>query len=295
MSVAVIVFFILTFVVYKSVNYRKNWKKPNKVFPSDWRLILLQKVPFYNALTAIERKNFEYRILEFLMNCRITGIQLEVDDTDRLLIASSAIIPIFQFPNWKYSNLYEVMLFPSTFNTEFKTSGPGRNILGMVGNGHMNGKMALSKPALHHGFSNETDKKNTAIHEFVHLIDKMDGLIDGVPSALLDKQYAIPWLSFIDEKIEDIYKKRSDINPYGGTNKQEFFAVASEYFFERPQLLAVKHPVLYDILRDVFKEDMVARKLEMKKFSLGRNSPCPCGSEKKFKVCCGKVHYSKLL
>ena len=59
----------------------------------------------------------------------------------------------------------------------------------MVGTGYMDGKMVLSKPALHHGFVNDSDKKNTAIHEFVHLIDKFDGSVDGIPALLLEKQY----------------------------------------------------------------------------------------------------------
>ena len=118
------------------------------------------------------------------------------------------------------------------FNLDFETSGGDRNILGMVGNGYMEGKRILSKPALHFGFDNTTDKKNTAIHEFVHLIDKADGAVDGVPSLLLERPYVIPWLDLMNKKVEEIYNRKSDINPYGGTNRQEFFAVVSEYFFE---------------------------------------------------------------
>ena len=48
-------------------------------------------------------------------------------------------------------------------------------------------------------------KKNTAIHEFVHLIDKTDGTIDGIPELLLEKQYTIPWIDLIKNKIDEIY------------------------------------------------------------------------------------------
>ncbi|MGK0390534.1 MAG: Mlc titration factor MtfA (ptsG expression regulator), partial [Maribacter sp.] len=58
--------------------------------------------------------------------------------------------------------------------------------------GYMEGKMILSKPALHHGFDNGTDKRNTAIHEFIHLIDKMDGNIDGIPTLLIERPYMLP-------------------------------------------------------------------------------------------------------
>ncbi len=166
----------------------------------------MQEVAFYNSLTEEEKKKFEYKVQEFLLNCRITGIDTIVEETDRVLIASSAIIPIFAFDAWRYDNIREVLLYPAMFNENFDTEGTDRNILGMVGNGYMDGIMTLSKQALRHGFKNETDKKNTAIHEFVHLIDKTDGNIDGIPLMLLEKQYTIPWIDLISQKIEEIYK-----------------------------------------------------------------------------------------
>ncbi|MFA9370641.1 MAG: zinc-dependent peptidase [Labilibaculum antarcticum] len=271
---------------------KNNWRTPSRAFSKEWRLILENKVVFYNALSADEKSRFEFKIQEFLLNCRITGINVDVDVTDQILVAASAMIPIFAFPEWKYTNLSEVLLYPGSFNEKFETSGSDTNILGMVGTGYMEGKMILSKPALHHGFVNESDKKNTAIHEFVHLIDKMDGAVDGLPSILLERQYAIPWIDLINKKIEEIYEDKSDINPYGGTNKAEFFSVASEYFFERPKLFAKTHPELYKLMSEVFNQNMQVRDMKKMNQLLGRNSPCPCGSGVKFKKCCGKPHYN---
>lgn len=279
-------------IVLVTTNWRSvNWQTPTRSFPKQWRVILVKEVNFYNSLSQEEKKSFEYKVQEFLLNCRITGIETTVDTTDRLLVAASAVIPILQFPKWRYTNLFEVLLYPQSFNEDFETRGHDRRILGMVGSGFMNGKMILSKQALHHGFDNTSDKKNTAIHEFVHLIDKLDGTIDGVPQLLLEQPCIIPWLDLMSQKIEEIGDNESDINPYGGTSKIEFFAVASEYFFERPKLLAKKHPKLYDMLEEIFDHDMEQRQLNRKSQSLGRNSPCPCGSGRKFKHCCGKQHY----
>lgn len=289
--IAILSIGILAYLLFKKLWSNKNWISPKKTFPGNWRNILIQKVSFYNSLSAEEKTRFEYKVQEFLLNCRITGIHTEIDDTDRVLVAASAIIPVFEFPNWKYTNLFEVLLYPNSFNDKFETQAEDARILGMVGTGYMEGKMILSKPALLHGFSNESDKKNTAIHEFVHLIDKMDGKIDGLPSILMEKQYSIPWLDLISKKIEEIYEEKSDINPYGATNKAEFFAVISEYFFERPKLLANAHPELYQLLEEIFNQNMSERKLLRAKQSISRNSPCPCGSGLKFKKCCGKQHY----
>ena len=285
--IVIIGFFLLRWI-FRS---KPKWKVPKEPFPTDWRIILNQEVSFYNSLSEEEKNRFEYKVQEFLLNCRITGIETSVDTTDKILVASSAVIPIFEFNDWKYANIHEVLLYPSMFNEEFDTKGSERAILGMVGSGYMEGKMILSQPALKHGFKNESDKKNTAIHEFVHLIDKTDGSIDGIPSLLLEKQYSIPWIDLINKTIDEIYDGKSDINPYGGTNRAEFFSVVSEYFFERPKLLAKNHPDLYDLLKRIFKQDMSSRSLRKNKVKIGRNSPCPCNSGNKFKKCCGQVHY----
>lgn len=293
-STIVLIALIATIVLIRwQIKKRNSWKVPNTPFPTQWRGVLTSHVPFYNALTQKEKKHFEYKVQEFLLNCRITGISTNIDTTDRLLVASSAVIPIFEFKNWRYGNLSEVLLYPTMFDKRFQTKGQERRILGMVGTGYMEGKMILSKPALLHGFRNEPDKKNTAIHEFVHLIDKSDGAIDGVPLLLLQKQYAIPWIDLIDKKIEEIFESKSDINPYGGTNRGEFFSVISEYFFERPKLLERNHPQLYNLLEQIFNQDMSAKNMTKKSGKIGRNSLCLCGSGLKFKKCCGSVHYTR--
>lgn len=272
---------------FKKLN-NTTWKKPIKPFPASWRKTLFENVQFYKNLEAEEKLTFETKVQEFLLNINITGVETEVNEYDRVLVAASAIIPIFAFPNWQYFNLKEVLIYPGLFNEEFNTNGEKRAIAGMVGTGYMEGKMILAKQALYQGFRNESDKKNTAIHEFVHLIDKADGNIDGIPSLLLEKQYTIPWIDLIQKKIEEIYEGKSDINPYGATNKTEFFAVISEYFFERPKLLKQKHPELYKLLEIIFDQKMAKKLKKNSSIEINRNDPCPCGSGKKYKHCCGK-------
>ena len=248
-------------------------------------VILSDNISFFRALDKTKRKQFETEVTEFLADVKITGVNTTVEDIDRILVAASAVIPVFAFPQWKYSNLQEVLLYPDTFNNDFKTAGEDRNIMGMVGSGYMEGKMLLSKHALQQGFKNDSDKNNTAIHEFVHLIDKADGDTDGIPKLLLSKQYTLPWLDMTFQKMREILKERSDINPYGTTNKAEFFAVVSEYFFERPDLLQQKHPDLFQLLQEIFKQDpeVVVQRLKAK---TGRNDDCYCGSGLKYKDCC---------
>lgn len=214
--------------------------------------LLNENVDFYRRLDATGKINFENRVQHFLSTTRITGVNTKVEDIDRVLIGASAIIPIFAFNDWEYINLREILLYPETFGENFQTEGSERVAMGMVGNGPLQQVMILSQHALRQGFSNKTDKSNTAIHEFVHLVDKTDGDVDGVPEVLLDKQYVLPWLDMIHKKIKEIMRNHSDINPYGATNQAEFLAVAAEYFFEQPDLLKTKHPELYALLEMIF-------------------------------------------
>lgn len=275
-----------TSILFYGYKMKKTWKEPEEAFPLKWKSILAQKVNFYNALNTEEKSLFEYEIQEFLLNYSIIGVEVDLDLVDKLLVAASGVIPVFKFPEWRYTNLREIYIYPNSFNLDFETSGPDRRILGMVGTGYLEGKMILSKKALHHGFDVDNDKRNTAIHEFIHLIDKIDGSIDGIPKILLERPYVLPWLDLIHEKMDAIYQDNSDINPYGGTSKIEFFAVACEYFFEQPKLMSKKHPELYDLLEKIFEHEMDQRDLKRKIVSLGRNNPCPCQSGKKYKHCC---------
>jgi len=114
--------------------------------------------------------------------------------------------------------------------------------------------MVISQHELRQGFINKTGKSNTAIHEFVHLLDKADGAVDGIPENLMDKAYVKPWLNLVHQKIAAMQAGKTDINMYGATNQAEFFAVVAEYFFERPDLFKKKHPDLYELMSIFFSK-----------------------------------------
>ena len=282
---------IIGFVIGFAIFYSRQGKSKNTPveFPVTWKLILNEKIPFYRDLDETNKKRFENDIMRFISNVRITGVRTEVDITDKLLVASSAVIPVFGFPDWDYTFLDEVLLYPGSFDSKYTINSRDETITGMVGSGGtMEGKMILSKPSLHAGFNNNTDKQNVGIHEFIHLLDKEDGTIDGIPTILNGRTYALPWLELIRNKTSEIVKGSSDINEYGATHDREFLAVAGEYFFERPQLLQKNHPELYALLSKAFQQD-TANTLKTStrpRTELQRNDPCPCGSGNKFKKCC---------
>jgi len=293
MSADLIIFFfglagVVAVFLWAIFRDRTQFKVPTP-FPTEWKKLLQLHVHFYQNLDATGKTKFEKKIRSFLKQVRVTGIRLEVTDLDRLLTASSAAIPLFNFPEWKYSHLHEVLLYPSHFDRNFSTDNPEEVITGMVGTGrNMDGVMILNRESLHQGFENTTDKKNVGIHEFIHILDKQDGVIDGVPLVLNETNHAAHWKKMMHDEMQRIKEGESDIDEYGATGAEEFLAVSSEYFFENPKLFRNKHPELYKLLRKVYQIDM-ATKLKSRfksKKRIGRNDPCPCGSGKKFKHCC---------
>jgi hypothetical protein len=225
-------------------------------FPKAWEPLLLDNVRFYQNLSEENKAVFRKRMMQFLSEVHIEGVKVDLVDLDKILIAASAVIPVFGFPDWHYNNLSGVLLYPTHFNEDldFKDKAQGKMIAGLVGTGRFENQMILSKKALYHGFSNKSDKNNTAVHEFVHLMDKTDGVTDGIPERLLEHQYITPWLQLMHREMEAINSDKSDIRRYGGTSETEFFAVASEYFFERPALFKRKHPELYKMLAQCFQQ-----------------------------------------
>lgn len=261
-------------------------------FPPKWEVVLQQEVVFFRALDEAAKQVFRRELQVFLGEKRITGIQVELDDTTRVLTAASAIIPIFGFPQWEWDQISEVLIYPGRFDSEFGEGDGTKSTLGMVGTGTYSRLMILSKPDLLAGFRNAEDKRNVGVHEFAHLVDKTDGEIDGLPGVGLERDAIGPWLELVRRKMAEMARGDSDIDPYGLTNESEFFAVATEYFFERPGLMERRHPELYAMLAKAFNQDLLARgaafSRERKRghSKLGRNSRCPCGSGLKYKKCC---------
>jgi Mlc titration factor MtfA (ptsG expression regulator) len=261
-------------------------------FPAEWEAVLQREVVFFRTLDPEAQRRFRRELQVFLGEKRITGIRQQLDTTTRVLAAASAIIPIFGFPDWEWDQINEVLVYPDRFGRDFALDGRGRQTLGMVGTGALNRLMILSKPDLLAGFRNAGDKRNVGIHEFAHLVDKSDGSIDGLPAVGLDRAAVGPWIELVRRKMEEMRRGDSDIDPYGQTNEAEFFAVASEYFFERPGVMRRKHPDLHAMLERVFNQTLgdraqtFTREIRRGRPKFGRNSPCPCGSGLKYKKCC---------
>ncbi len=223
-----------------------------RISPARAHALLLKHVRFYAALSREEQAGFRVRAKGFLEAVRITpAVGVQLTTLDRMYVACAAIIPVFRFPGWTYRNLNEVVIYPGNFSKDFKGGPEDQTVMGMVGDGAMHRTMVLNIDALRTGFEQQ-GRGNTAIHEFVHLLDKSDGAVDGIPEVLLTEDLTAQWLDVMHREIAAIRAGASDINPYGGTSEAEAFAVVSEYYFQRPGFLKEKHPELWAVLEGMY-------------------------------------------
>ena len=271
---------------------RRLWimKQP---FPASWEEVLQNHVAFFRVLSDDQKERFRHMVSIFLDEVRITGIQTEINDTIRVLVAASAIIPIFGFHDWDYHLLGEVLIYPSSFGDEYQTSGKNRNTLGLVGLHKFSGIMILSKPDLLAGFDTSLTKDNVGIHEFAHMVEEEEvkyGLPHEVPWQAVKQ-----WVNYVGRELSQ-HKNRSFLRNYAYTNDHEFFAVLAEYFFKSPELLKEKDPELYKMLQKLFHQDTASMmKLAFSpNLKYRQNDLCPCVSGKKYKDCClSKPTYPK--
>jgi MtfA peptidase len=185
----------------------------------------------------------------FLAGQRITGVEMEVTDEMRLLVAASAATLTCGWPEYEWNELAEVLLYPDSFDRDYNFGG--RDAAGQV---HHWGTVILAVPALNRSFDISSDGYHVGFHEFAHLLDLDQSRIDGTPPYLSDD--SIRWWMKIVQNEED-RQQRGDsmLRPYAFSGPSEFFPTAVEAFFQTPVALAERHDELYAFLASYFAQD----------------------------------------
>jgi MtfA peptidase len=223
-------------------------------FPPEWREILAQGAPFYRRLRPDARARFEDTLKVIVYTKHWEGAMgFTIDDRVRVLVAAAAARLSMNLRPSDYPRLTEIVVHPSTY------VHPDGNVV--FGEAHRFGTIVLSWDAVVQGLRNPDDGHDTALHEFAHVLDVSDGAYDGTPP-LSFHAYG-PWArimsrSFLNLRAKGSDRRRTVLRRYGATNEAEFFAVASETFFEKPLQLRKKEPELYAILADYFGSDPAA-------------------------------------
>ncbi|MCS6905858.1 MAG: zinc-dependent peptidase [Bacteroidia bacterium] len=225
-------------------------------FPEKWRNILKETVVYYQGLSPTARKKFEKRIQIFLAEKHIEGIQTSIDDKIKLWVACSAVIPAMGFEDADYDDLGTIFIYPQDFSSDFQLNTPEQAyISGLVAGPYHYNAMILSKPALVDSFSSRHPGRHVGIHEFIHVLDREDGAMDGIPAIYLNEEQIQKWIELMQQEMRAIINRHSNIDSYAATSSVEFLAVVGEYFFTYPEMLKAEHPQLYDLFKIAFRQD----------------------------------------
>lgn len=234
------------------------------VFKPEWEKILEDRLPLYARLPGEVREKLRQRIARFVESTRFEGCNgLELTEEMILTVAAQACLLVLHRDGEPYPELRVVYLYPTTFSSVQKS----QDALGIVTEGEVSrlgeswemGTVILAWDSVEDGARNVYDGHNVTFHEFSHQLDHENGSTDGAPPLASRAAYR-SWAKVFGENYADFQDllergKRTLIDPYGATNPAEFYAVATETFFEKPRQMAEDRPELYGELKSFYGVD----------------------------------------
>jgi len=227
-------------------------------FPAAWREILDASLPYLETLSDEDRRELEGHVQVFLAEKRFEGCGgLEITDEIRVTIAAQACLLLLHRETEYYPSLRSILVYPTAYVAPSRQAlGDGTVIEGehtRLGESWHRGAVVLSWNDVRHGAADIRDGHNVVLHEFAHQLDAEGGPVDGAPKLKRRSSY-VAWARVLGEEYraltEDVDRhRRTVLDAYGAVNPPEFFAVATETFFEKPRQLRRKHPELYERIR----------------------------------------------
>jgi Mlc titration factor MtfA (ptsG expression regulator) len=233
-------------------------------FPPHWLGIIKANVGFYGKLSPADKRELQEHILVFNTEKRFEGCGgLEITDEIRITIAAQACLLLLHRDTDYYPGLETILVYPEAFLVSHQQR-PGNGIIYEVddireGESWHRGTVVLSWDDVRKSSSDIHDGHNVVLHEFAHQIDTMAGQGDSTP-VLNHKSSYLTWARALRKDyncfVKEIESGRDTLfGPYAATNPSEFFAVATEYFFERPLDLKRVYPELYEQLKLLYQQD----------------------------------------
>lgn len=236
-------------------------KKP---FPESWQQTLIDRLPFVVNIPRAEQEQLQFLIKLFLADKKFYGCAGQgINDDIRVTVAAQACLLILNQDRTPYPDLDSILIYPSTFVATREVANElglvSTNHIAMLGESWSQGKVVLAWDNVQKGVMNLQDGQNVVLHEFAHQLDHESGSTNGAPVLNTRGAYK-SWAHVFGEEFEELQKdaargKQSLMDHYGATNPAEFFAVATETFFERPKQMAAYHQELYQQLKDYYKLD----------------------------------------
>lgn len=237
-------------------------------FPTGWLAYLRKNVRHYQFLSEAEQAKLRDDLRLFVAEKRWEGCGgLEMTDEIKVTIAAQACLLVLGLEHSCFDRVQSILVYPYGYRAPAPDLPPLGAIVdenhARLGEAHYRGPVVLSWAEVVHDSRHPSYGKNLVVHEFAHQLDMLDGAINGTPP-LRGPEQAERWKDVMSReyaalKAASAQGRATLLDDYGAKNEAEFFAVATECFFDRPVELARFHPRLYELLRDYFHQDPAGR------------------------------------
>lgn len=254
-------------MIFRWLTERRRDRLREQPFPPQWDEILERNVTAVRFLSEAERERLRELVVVFIHEKHWEGCGgLDLTDEVRVTVAGAACLLLLGRDHDLMREVESILVYPSAVLLPDgglgTLDGRPRVVEGSIpvlGAAHRGGPVVLAWDAVLHGSRNARDGRNLVIHEMAHKIDFLDGHADGTPP-LESRAELERWAAACARAFQEVREGTDPVlREYAGTNEAEFFAVASEVFFERPRQLAREHPDLYRVLADLYNLDLAAR------------------------------------
>jgi hypothetical protein len=236
--------------------------------PSSWQEIMLDKFAPYASLSEKERGRLVDDMRIFIAEKEWEGCGgLELTDEMRVTVAAHACRMILELDVDYFRQVQTILIYPAGFKTPQQLPLlPGLALEGgksdVLGQSVHRGPVLLSWKEVVDDLGNAGEGKNLIYHEFAHKLDMLNGEADGIPP-IDDAGLVERWLEIMPAELKRLRRAAAAgrdtlLDSYGAENEVEFFAVASECFFQLPRDMRLKHPQLYAILSEFYRQDPAA-------------------------------------
>ena len=268
-ELSIILLIVLVVVVGYSYPGWRDRRIVARPFPDAWQQHLVRAVPYMNRLAPGEQQQLRDNIQRFLAHKTFHGCGGQViTDEIRITIAAQACLLLLNRRTAVYPRLKHILVYPDAFVSNLGHEENDDGIVdiedhghGLLGESWHYGKVILSWDDVRHGAANIHDGHNVVLHEFSHQLDSESGSANGAP--VMHGGNYTAWAQILSEEFEELnedfhHHHESVMDYYGATNPAEFFAVATETFFEKPHQLRKRHAELFEVLREYYAVDPTA-------------------------------------
>ncbi len=209
----------------------------------------LQQLYYYNFLPKNLKTIIDYKIKRFINEKIFIGEYMQINDEIKCIIAFYACLPSIAYKNFCYPSLKYIYVYPHTIiKKHFNQNGIIKKE--MLISGESIGDAVIiawneAKREIYH-----YQKRNVIIHEFAHELDFEEGIINGIPIfAFIDYKH---FKEIFNESFKKAIKEKI-LDNYAFTNRAEFFAVTTEYFFLKPKTLQIHYSELFEEYKKIYK------------------------------------------